>query len=297
MRSWAIVAALLLPALAAHSASVQLGYRAGDVFEIRRDIESSQRTTEGSTGGSTDRDTIMERVVGTNQAGLELEYDLARGVTAENRARQWQFPARVLKPLHGPLQLLNRPELEVRASSWLKAGGLTPAACGHWHFSWNAFRIDCDPQSVIETIKVFDLGPDDLSDGAQYRDSKALNPAPLKRRSASPMAPSSSSRWPSTPTPCAVRRDQAEGDVVVAEIMRKPVTLEAALHARSAEDISGTIAITFETDPAGHVRRRTKVTTLNITGADGRRETQTVTETLERRLVSGPTSRRIHEPC
>jgi hypothetical protein len=288
MRSWAIVAALLLPALAAHAAPTQLVYRAGDVFEIRRDSESSQRTTKGSTGSSSDRDTIMERIVGTNQAGLELEYDLPKDVTAEDRARQWQFPARVLKPSHGPLQLLNRPELEVRATAWLKAAGLTQAACGHWYFTWNAFRVDCDPQSVIETIEGFDSGPDDLSDGAQYRDSKALNPAPLKRKAASPDGAVFFVEMAIDPD--AVRRDRAEADVVVAEIMRKPLTLEAALHARSAEYISGAITMTFETDPTGHVRRRTKVTTLNITGPDGRLETQTVTETLERRLVSRPSA-------
>src|SRR5262249_40842640 len=37
---------------------------------------------------------------------------------------------------------------------------------------------------------------------------------------------------------------------------------------------------------AGSVRRRTKVTKLTITGPDGRSETETVIETLERRLIS-----------
>ncbi len=285
-RSWAIVAALLLSALAADAAPAQLGYRAGDVFEIRRDRESSQLTNGEPSGSSTDRDIILERVVGTSQAGLELEYDLTKDVTAEDRARQWQFPARVLKPPHGPLQLLNRPELEVRAAAWLKAAGLAQAACGHWVFTWNAFRIDCDPQSVIETIEAFDPGPDDLSGGAQYKDSKALNPAPLKRTAAS--SDGAVFFVEMAVDPDAVRRDRAESDVVVAEIVRKPVTLETALHARSAENISGTITITFETDPAGHVRRRTKVTTLKIAGSDRGLETQTVTETLERRLASRP---------
>jgi hypothetical protein len=182
------------------------------------------------------------------------------------------------------LQLLNRPDLQGRATAWLKAAGLTDAACGHWYFTWSAFRIDCDPQSVIETIEAFDPGPDDLSDGAPYKDSKALAPAPGKRTATSPDGAVFVVEMAVDPD--AVRSDQAHTDVVVGEIMRKPVTLEAALRARSAEDIFGTITITFETDPAGHVRRRTKVTKLNIKGPDGRSETQTVTETLEQRLVS-----------
>jgi hypothetical protein len=83
-----------------------------------------------------------------------------------------------------------------------------------------------------------------------------------------------------------VRRARAESDVVVGEIMKKPVSLDAALRERAREIVSGTISVTFETDPSGKVRRRTKVTKLDITGPDGRSETETVTETLERRLAS-----------
>ena len=50
--------------------------------------------------------------------------------------------------------------------------------------------------------------------------------------------------------------------------------------------VSGTISVSFETDLAGTARRRTKVTKLDITGPDGGSETETVTETLERRLIS-----------
>jgi hypothetical protein len=84
----------------------------------------------------------------------------------------------------------------------------------------------------------------------------------------------------------AVRRVRAESDVVVGEIMKKPVSFDAALHERAGEVVSGTISVAFETDPAGNVRRRTKVTKLDIKRPDGRSETQTVTETLERRPVS-----------
>jgi hypothetical protein len=86
--------------------------------------------------------------------------------------------------------------------------------------------------------------------------------------------------------PDAVRRSRAEGDVVVGEIMRKPVTLEAALQVRAREEISGIISVTLETDSAGNVWRRTKVTKLQIEDKDGHTETDTITESVERRLVS-----------
>lgn len=86
--------------------------------------------------------------------------------------------------------------------------------------------------------------------------------------------------------PDAFRRARAESDVVVGEIMKKPVSLEAARRKREGEVISGMISVTFEADSAGNARRRTKVTNLNINGPDGPSETQTVTEVLERRLIS-----------
>jgi hypothetical protein len=86
--------------------------------------------------------------------------------------------------------------------------------------------------------------------------------------------------------PDAIRRARAESDVVVGEIMKKPVSLDAALRERAREIVSGTISVTFETDPTGNVRLRTKVTKLETMEPDGRSETETVTETLERRLIS-----------
>jgi len=86
--------------------------------------------------------------------------------------------------------------------------------------------------------------------------------------------------------PNAVRRARAESDVVVGEIRRKPKTMDVALRERVKETVSGTISVAFQTDAAGNVRRRTKVTKLDIKLPDGGSETETVTETLERRLIS-----------
>ena len=68
--------------------------------------------------------------------------------------------------------------------------------------------------------------------------------------------------------------------------MKQPVSLDTALHERAGEIVSGTISVTFETDPGRNVRRRTRVTKLDIKRPDGRSETQTVTETLEWRPIA-----------
>ena len=287
MRLMTIAAALLLPTLAVGAEPIQLKPQIGDAYEIMSDRESSQQSNDGSSGSSTDQDSLIERVVGVRDTGLELEYDLPESAAAGDRASSWQFPLRVFKPLHGPLQLLNGPELEARVDDWLKANGMTRAACGHWIFTWNTFRIECDPQSVIKTLEAWDLAPDDLRDGALYKDPKARGPAPLKRQKAGPDG--ATFKVEMAVDPEAVRREQAEGDIVAAEIVHKQtLTLDAALRARSAEVISGTITIIFETDSAGEVRRRTRVTRLEIKGPGQRVETQIVKDIMERRRVSKP---------
>jgi len=243
-----------------------------------------QRGSNRSSGSSHDQDTIIERLIGLRAEGLELQYDLPNSATPDDRARSWQFPALVFKPFGGPGQLLNGTELETRVEGWLKAAGLPHTACGHWYFTWNAFRIECDPQSVLKTVQAFDLRSADVREGAAYQDSDARGSGTLARNAGVLDSAIFSVEMPVDPN--AFRRARAESDVVLGEIMKKPVSLDAALSRRTTEIISGTISITFETDSVGDVRRRTKVTKLDIKGPDGPSETETVTETLERRLIS-----------
>ena len=84
-----------------------------------------------------------------------------------------------------------------------------------------------------------------------------------------------------------VRRSRAESDVAAGEIMRKPVTLDAALRERAKESISGTISVAFDADSAGNVWRRTKVTKLETRKPNGVLETSTATEIVTRGPVSG----------
>lgn len=254
----------------------------GDAHEIVRVRDSVTKGDGGSSGSTHDQDLIVERVIELRVDGRVLEYDLPAAATASDRASNWQFPARVFVPDHGPLQLLNGAELESRVDPWLQAAEMSRANCGRWVFTWNAFRIECDPNSVIEVIEGFRVGPAGLREGDLYEDSEALAPG---RLSAGPAGAAFSVGLVIDPD--AVRRRRAEADVVVGEVMRQPTTLDAALRERAKEEISGTIAVTFSTDAAGNVRRRVKVAKVVIKAADGKAERETVTETIERRRVSG----------
>ena len=225
----------------------------GDTYEITLTRDTAQLGSNRSSGSSHDKDTIIERVIGLRADGVELEYDLPKAATAEEKGGNWQFPARVFKPFDGPAQLLNAPELEARVDGWLKAAGWPRTVCGHWIFTWNAFRIECDPQSAIKTVELFDLTSADLREGALYQETEALGSGKLARKPAGPDGAILSVEMPVDPD--AVRRARAESDVVVGEIMKKPVSLDAALLERAREIVSGTISVTFETDTAGNVRR------------------------------------------
>ena len=286
----AAVAALLVLGSDARGESPQSAAKVGEAYEISKNYETSQRTSDGASGTSRGRDAIVERVLKVREGGLELEYDLTEDASAEDRARSWQFPVRVFRSTNGSMQLLNRPELEARLDGWLKAARWTRADCGRWIFTWNAFRIECDPQSVIQAVEVFDLRSADLRDGAPYQDAEARGPGRLKRTAVGPNGATFAVALQIDPE--AVRRARAESDVAVGEIVQKPVTLEAALRERAKESVSGTISVVLETDSAGNLRRRTKVTKVETKGPGGKAERQTVTETVERRSVSKASTRR-----
>jgi hypothetical protein len=275
-----VAASLILPAVFAQAGALPLTPQVGDTYEITRTQTSVQQGSNGSSGNSNDKDTIIERVIGLRADGIELEYDLPKEAQAEEN---WQFPVRVFKPDHGAAQLLNQPELEARVDSWLKDAKLTRASCGHWYFTWNAFQVECDPQSAIKAIDSFDMKISDLRDGASYEDAEALTAGVLEQKKG-PTGATFATEMPIDPD--AVRHARAESDVVVGEIMRKPVTLDDALRVRAKEAISGTISVVFEADSSGNPFRRTKVTKVNITGSDGRTENDVITQTLDRKLIS-----------
>jgi hypothetical protein len=278
MRSALLTVATILPALAACAQPAARRPQVGDTYAITSDRESSDQSSDKFSGSSSDHDAMTARVIAVRDGGLELEYDFPKDTAPEERAGTWQLPARIFRPAQGPIQLLNRSELEGRVDGWLKRGGMTRAACGHWIFTWNAFRIDCDPDSVIGIIEGYDPASPELRDGALYRDPDALEPAPLKRK-----ADGKTFVVQLVVDPERVRKAHAETDVTVAEISRKRLSPENALRAHADEAISGTIAIAFETDSAGEVRRRITVTTIKTVTPSGQSSTHTVTQTLERR--------------
>jgi len=255
--------------------------RVGETFQINtdREMEEHGNRDDSERGASTDRDSYVERVAAVRPDGVVLEYDLPMSASANDRASTWQFPFQVLKMPDGTLQLLNAPELAGRVDGWLKAAGMPRAVCGKLIFTWNAFRIDCDPQSVIPWLATVTL-PDNLKVGSPFTDPDAQASVTLQQAGADKLFATLQV------DPAAIRRQRAEADVGVAELMHKALTIDAALKAHEAETVTGTIAVTFDLDSTGRACRRTRVRTVQIAWPSGRIDTQTVTETLTRTPLS-----------
>jgi hypothetical protein len=256
--------------------------RVGDVYQIRWQ-NSTETSGDGTSSRSRSSSALEERVVALREDGVELEFDLPHDASQEERARDWRFPARVLNSPDGHLQLLNRLELEARLPSWLQLGGFTQADCGRWIFTWNAFKIECDPLSVLERLSSVNLRLR-LHEGALYGEPGARVSVPL--RGGARTADSAALIAEMEIDPEFVRRERAESDVVVAEIMREPITLEAALQAWQRRQVSGTITSTIVRDAAGRVTSLTRITQITVVDEDGSEDRQTSTTTVERHLVS-----------
>ena len=283
MKPARMMTATALSLLLSIGARAQTAPIAGETHILTKSYSTTDESSDGSSGSSNGSDELTERVIAVRDGGTELDYDMSAGTTAEDRARQWVFPARVFRASDGSLRLLNRDALEARLEQWLKAGGGDRSLCGRWIFTWNAFQIECDPDEALQDIATFDLTSQDLRENAPYRDAHALAPGALSRIADGPNGATFVATMQTDPD--AVRRERAEADVVIGEIMRKPVTLETTLAERSKEQVDGTILVTFEADAAGDPRKRTRVMKLNIKRPDGISEDRISTETVERRLV------------
>jgi hypothetical protein len=261
--------------------------RVGDRFTLARRFETKEEKQGESSGSSTDRDALIERVVEVRGDGLVIDYDLPEGAKPDERARQWEFPVRIFEPNAGPPRLLDPAGMSRRVEAWLKRSKLKRSACGRWGFTWTAYQIECDPQSVLKVIAVFRLSRGTMRAGDHYQDAHAAAPAVLTQTSVDQDGTLYTAQM--TLDPDLVRQERAESDVVVGAILQEPITLKQALKNQAAMAITGTITTLFETDTSGAVVRRTTLTKMKIKDAHGTTETLNSTEVLERtRAVAKP---------
>lgn len=253
--------------------------RAGDTYELLLRVESEHSRSDGSSGSSSSGFALVERVVAVRDDGLELEFDLLPNTSAEDRDREWQWPVRVHRAPDGTMQILNLSELEGRIEQWLARWETPQEACGTWIFTWTAFKIECDPAAVLDTLRPFDMRIRTGSD-LQFSERAASVPTRLTLHEARDDKATYAGEVALDAD--QFRRERAEADVIVGQIMGEPVTFDAAYDARGPEDVEGVIRTTLTIDDAGRIVRRVSTTTVTVTEVGGVTEQSTSTETVQR---------------
>ncbi len=255
----------------------------GDVYEIVQSYETSSTTNGDSSGSSSGHSALIERVIRVDRGGVELEYDEPLEANGKRTGMNWQLPARIYRLKNGVPTLLNIAELEKRVDPWLKEAKLSRPACGHWIFTWNAFKIECDPASALGIIEQFNLWPLSPAEGQLYSDSKAMADVPLKTKSSDSSGSVYIAEFEIDPQ--KVKIEKAESAVVISKIMKEEKSFEGALAEQDNHQISGTILVTIEVDSSGKITKRTKSTKARIE-ANGEIETIQSSVILKRNLLN-----------
>lgn len=271
--------AVLLALFWANAIAAQPLIEPGTRFEIRHSYQTETRDDNGGSGSSRGHSTLIEQVVTLRDDGIELVYDEP---DADER-REWQLPVRVFKPANGPFELLNRAELEARVDPWLAKAKWTREICEKWVFTWNAFKIDCDPASALGIVEGYSLWQDNLREGAPFK-MEGLLGSPrirLERSDADGSVFVVSGDF----DPKWLKFEKVKTEVIVAHFSGEPITEEQAGEKLADWQFSGTVTVRFTVDPKGLVLERWQRSETRIVEANGKIEVGTATSTLARRRL------------
>ncbi|NJC05833.1 hypothetical protein GGQ97_001626 [Sphingomonas kaistensis] len=248
----------------------------GRVHLVRSSYQTRE-TGEGSNSSSNGSDTVVEWLIDRRGASEVVELDYTADTPKEART-SWQLPVRFLRTPGGEVQLLDPAGMEARVDPWLRRAKLTRAICGRTIFTWNAFTIRCDLDSVKELIAKYDLRSVTPREGAAYKAKGAATAAPLKRQQdGSAQLLTATSQI----DPEQFREAAATTAILVAEISGKKLAPEEARARFAANRYAGTITTTFTLDAGGEPIRRVEQLKLELVD-EGGTSVREETRTLER---------------
>ena len=254
------------------------------VFEVRVAYENKS-SGGNSSGSSSGHNTLTERIINVSSKEIVVEYESIpspkRYVDEQPNLIDWEFPATISLLASGEFILQNTEEIAARNAEWRQAAGFPDDACGLWYFTWNAFKVECNPDTVIQSLEAFVLFNDYMDENRKIEEPGTLEPSILTLVASSPLT--FQAKFDLDPE--IIREERAQQDVIVAQMMqRETVTLEDALQERNSEQISGTLTTVWELDDLGRVVKRTRNSIVTIELESGERETLTQKKTTTRTL-------------
>ncbi len=223
---------------------------------------------------------MVVRVVSIDTDGTVFELDHPGSTSKQDRQSDWTLPARIVRPPDGRPRLLNAEELDARLDDWLARANWTRDQCGRWIFTWSAFKIECDPATVLAAFD--EWFPPSPAAGEPYSHPLASIPVPLA--AASTTATNHNLAAELVVDPARVRAARLEQDAVVREITG-PNPAGFPDRKRDDDAISGTITVAFDIAPDGSRWQRTIVTRIETKNQDGVVETEMERTALTRRRI------------
>lgn len=254
----------------------------GQTYELRW-TQSTESSGGDSSGTSSSRDSLLERVIDVRPEALILEFDLPAGTSDIDRRRAWQYPARIELSPDNKMTLLNPEDLKRRNDDWLAWGNYDQRHCGLWIFTWTAQKIECDPESVLGALETFNIRRAVIREGAPYTDFGSLKPEPLRSGAENGLSTLQTSL---ALDPEIVREERIESAKIVAQITGQDEdSLAEELAGIKNNQISGAIEISYTLDNMGEPVSRDKTTMATITTSDGRVEKLKTIESVTRTLI------------
>ena len=234
------------------------------VIEHQRSSESS----DGSSSNSSGTDILLETFRGLEGGERRFTYDLPRDESGKTRSNFWYFPVDVIEDTLGNRRLANRQILEARISEWLAKYNIPRSLCGKYS-NGNGFpyRIDCDPEVVLEVIDGYVLRDPDVAVGAAYDHPMGEGQGEWKMGTVPGIL---SAKMPVSAA--KLREERVENQRVLAEMLEQPFDRDAVVAEMGAIQFSGEIEVTVEFDDVGAIARRTEHLRYQAVNPDGVRE-------------------------
>jgi len=247
---------------------------------LQLEYKTSSKNSDGQgSSNSGGRQALIETILDETPDGVVIQYDLPRDADGKANSGFWYFPARVIERPDGALELLDEQLVGARIDQWLEKYKISKEACGMWsHGGGFSFKVDCDPQSILDEIDAFDLRIPNLQAGAVYSHPLGAAPGTLET------LPPPRQGWRVT---FAVDQDKAraaEADraLILAQMLGTDLARQQAI--RDAEKIKfqGTIAVIFDLDLSGTIVRKTERSEISVTRPNEDAETKTSLTTVTR---------------
>jgi len=183
--------------------------------------------------------------------------------------------------------IANREEMLTRLDHFLTEAKISREACGSHYFTWNVFKIECDPDSVLDTVATINLGMIPLQEGAYYRVPATDTLVKLTRANS---LRDGSQTFTGTATIDSefLRKGALKTIEVVAQLSGEKLSKEAADARLKGFEFSGEVTVSVFSEPKDARITLEVLSEVREINAEGQTGTRRGKEVTKRQRVEAP---------